>query len=220
MLEAISQNDNATGRGLLRQAGGHVSERTSPDRKCIVTGEIRQQDELVRFALGPDNLVAPDLLKKLGGYGVWITADRTMIQTAVEKGLFARAFRQKVILPQDLPDLIDRQLEQSALDAIGMARKSGSIVTGFEGLVAKIRAGKIGLVIHASDGADDGLRKITAAWTASASDEPIPLVRLFTAARISLALGLENVVHAGLPLGGMSGAVMEKCQRLVDYRAL
>jgi predicted RNA-binding protein YlxR (DUF448 family) len=188
-------------------------------RKCIVTGESKDCDELIRFAIGPDEEIAPDLFRKLGGRGVWVTATRENVEQACTKKAFNRAFSTNVVLPEDLPGLIDQLLQKSALDSLGMARKAGQIITGQGRLDGAIRSGGIALVFHASDGAGDGKRKTGAALHAMGLRENVTMIDLFTSAQMSLALGLSNVVHAGMPSGGLSSAILEKYRRLLRYRA-
>lgn len=198
--------------------GSSVSAPASSTRKCIVTGQTRECGELIRFATSPDGDLAPDLQHKLGGRGVWVTATRDHVERACAKKAFDRAFRTKVALPENLPDLIDRLLLKSALDSLAMARKAGKIITGQTKLNAAIRAGKIGLVIEALDGAEDGVRKTHSALHATGISDEVPVIRLFTSSQMSLALGQSNVVHAGVPSGGLSGAIIDKSGRLLRYR--
>lgn len=200
--------------------GPSVSAGASATRKCIVTGESLDCDDLIRFAVSPAGDLAPDLYCKLGGRGVWVTATRAHVEQACAKKAFERGFRAKVTLPDDLPGMIDRLLLKSALDSLAMARKAGQIVTGQTKLNAAIRAGKIGLVIEAEDGAEDGARKTRAAILATGLIDKLPVIRLFTSTQMSLALGQSNVVHAGVPSGGLSGAIIDKSGRLLRYRAI
>ncbi len=204
----------------VRRSGPSASATVQSARKCIVTGEILDCSELIRFAASPTGDLAPDLHRKLGGRGVWVTATRSHVERACAKKAFDRAFRTKVTLPDDLPGLIDRLLLRSALDSLAMARKAGQIVTGQTKLNAAIRAGKIGLVIEASDGAEDGARKTRSALYATGLSADVPVIRLFTSTQMSLALGQSNVVHAGVPSGGLSGAIIDKSGRLLRYRGI
>lgn len=198
--------------------GPSVAADTSSVRKCIVTGQSLDCGELIRFATSPAGDLAPDLQRKLGGRGVWVTGTRSHVEQACAKKAFDRAFRTKVTLPDDLPGLIDNLLMKTALDALAMARKAGQIVTGQTKLNAAIRAGKIGLVIEALDGAEDGLRKTHSALHATGLSREVPVIRLFTSSQMSLALGRDNVVHAGVPSGGMSDSIIDKSGRLLRYR--
>ncbi len=214
---ATRQAKPARARRSARR-GRSAPAAASPTRKCIVTGESLDCGGLIRFAASPSGDLAPDLQRKLGGRGVWVTATRAHVEQACAKKAFDRAFRAKVSLPDDLPGLIDRLLTKSALDSLAMARKAGRIVTGQTKLNAAIRAGKIGLVIEAEDGAEDGARKTHAALLATGLSEAVPVIRLFTSTQMSLALGQSNVVHAGVPSGGLSGAIIDRSGRLSRYR--
>jgi uncharacterized protein len=198
--------------------GRSVSADASSTRKCIVTGANLDCGDLIRFAISPTGDLAPDLYRKLGGRGVWVTATRAHVEQACAKKAFDRGFGTKVTLPDDLPDMIDRLLLRSALDSLAMARKAGRIITGQTKLNAAIRAGKVGLVIEAADGAADGARKTRSALMATGLGDEVRVIRLFTSTQMSLALGQSNVVHAGVPSGGLSGAIIDKSGRLSRYR--
>ncbi|MBL4756984.1 MAG: RNA-binding protein [Rhizobiales bacterium] len=206
-------------RRRAARRGTSVAATASMTRKCIVTGESKDCAELIRFAIGPEGEIAPDLFRKLGGRGVWVTATREDIERACAKKAFNRAFSTNVVLPDDLPGLIDVLLQKSMLESLGMARKAGQIITGQGRLDGAIRSGGIALVLHASDGAKDGMRKTGAALHAMGLRDEVPVIDIFTSAQMSLVLGLSNVVHAGMPSGGLSSAILEKYRRLLRYRA-
>ena len=46
----------------------------TPSAACALTRARRPKDELIRFVLGPDGTIVPDLKEKLPGRGVWLTA--------------------------------------------------------------------------------------------------------------------------------------------------
>ena len=91
--------------------GGRQKDRdAAPERRCIVTGEVKPAAELIRFVVGPDGVIVPDLLGKLPGRGIWVTANRAALDKAVAKNLFARAARQPVTVPEGLVDHIEAAL--------------------------------------------------------------------------------------------------------------
>ncbi|MEO0566245.1 MAG: DUF448 domain-containing protein, partial [Pseudomonadota bacterium] len=70
--------------------GGQPKDRTNgPERKCIATGEVRAKTGLIRFVVGPENQIAPDLAEKLPGRGIWVSANRHALEKAGNKGHFA-----------------------------------------------------------------------------------------------------------------------------------
>ena len=106
------------------------------DRTCIVTRERAEPDDLIRFVVGPDSAVVPDLKRNLPGRGCWVTADRLHVDRAVSRKAFARALKSEVIVPPDLGEMVDRLLTRSALGALGLARKAGAVALG----AAKVEA--------------------------------------------------------------------------------
>lgn len=189
------------------------------ERTCILTRTTRPTSELLRFVLDPESRVVPDLKGDLPGRGVWVTASRAAVDAAEKKRLFGRGFKAEVTVEPGLGALVDRLLEARALGALGLARKAGTVVTGF----AKVEsaAGRPGLVaaIAASDGAEDGIRKIRAALRRRAGMTPgPPVVRAFTSAQLDLALGGGNVVHAALLAGRPSEIALERTRELEAFR--
>ena len=190
------------------------------DRTCIVTRQAGEPEGLLRFVVGPDMVVVPDLKRKLPGRGCWVTAERTYIDEAARKNLFARAFKAKVSLPPDLGSMVDRLLTQSALGSIGLARKAGQLVLGAAKVETSVRTGKALLVLHAHEAAPDGVRKIDQARRAVVWQEgpSIPAYKLFSEAELGLALGGANVIHAAVLAGDTGKAVLKRVVALDRYR--
>ncbi len=190
------------------------------DRTCIVTRRQTEPDELIRFVVGPDSAVVPDIKRNLPGRGCWVTADRVHVDKAAKKGLFARAFKAEVALPPDLGGMVDNVLAKSALGALGLARKAGMVALGATKVEASVRSGEALFVLHAAEASEDGLRKITQARRATvyAEGPQIAAYKLFSEAELGLALGGTNVIHAAV-LGGDAGkAVAKRVVALDRYR--
>jgi predicted RNA-binding protein YlxR (DUF448 family) len=190
------------------------------DRTCIVTRRQAGPDELIRFVVGPDGAVVPDLKRNLPGRGCWITADREHVDKAAKKGLFARAFKAQVAVPADLGGMVDGLLAKAALGALGLARKAGAVGLGATKVEAAVRSGAALLVLHAAEASADGLRKIAQARraTAHAGGPEIRAYKLFSEQELGLALGGTNVIHAAV-LAGDAGRSAEKRMVALDrYR--
>lgn len=189
------------------------------ERTCIVTRKVCEPSELIRFVRGPDGSVVPDLKRNLPGRGVWVTARHDYVDQAAEKALFSRGLKAEAKAPPDLADTVEGLLAQDALGSLGIARKAGQCVTGSGKVDDAIRGGKSIGVLHAIDGAQDGLRKIKQA-TAAASQggEGVPVWRVFTADEMSLALGAAHVIHAALLSGGAAAKCARAVERLIAYR--
>lgn len=190
------------------------------DRTCIVSRERREPDELIRFVVGPDGSVVPDLKRNLPGRGCWVTADRLHVEKAVAKHLFARAFKRQVDIPPQLADTIDQIMVRSALGAIGLARKAGAVALGAAKVDNAVRGGEARAVLHATDAAEDGVRKITQARRATAhlGGPRIRAYKLFSEAELSLALGGTNVIHAAVLAQEAGKAAAKRLAALDRYR--
>jgi len=190
------------------------------DRTCIVTRRQAEADELIRFVVGPDSAVVPDIKRNLPGRGCWVTADRLHIEKAAVKNLFARAFKAQVTVPADLGGMVDGLLSRSALGMIGLARKAGAVVLGAAKVEGAVRDGQALLVLHAAEAADDGIRKISQARRATVHlGGPATLAyKLFSEAELSLALGGTNVIHAAVLAQDAGQAVEKRVVALDRYR--
>jgi len=190
------------------------------DRTCIVTRQHAEPDELIRFVVGPDDVVVPDLKRSLPGRGCWVTADRLHVEQAVAKKLFARAFKKNVAVEPQLADLVDRLLARAALGMLGLARKSGAVALGAAKVDNAVRSGEAVLVLHADEASADGMRKIAQARrvTARAGGPEIHAYKLFSEAELSLALGGTNVIHAAVLAQDAGRAVLKRMVALDRYR--
>ena len=188
------------------------------ERRDVVTGEVMPEARLIRFVAAPDGAVVPDLGRKLPGRGVWVEASRDSLATAVKKNAFARSAKAPLKPSPDLPDLVERLLARRCLEQLGLARREGVLISGFEKTLAAVRAAKAAWLIEASDGSADGRRKLLGAAERSAS--PIPVCGAFSAEELSLALGLENVIHVALLAGRRAERWTDEVRKLAGFRQL
>lgn len=171
---------------------------------------------LVRFVIDPENRVAADIAGKLPGRGIWVVAERAAIETAVRKRLFSRAAKRAVTADPALPAQVEQLLARSALGLLGLARRSGQLVTGFDQVAAMLDGGEAGVVITARDAADNGRKKIAAKMKQAGAR--VLNIEVFDREELSLALGRENVVHAALRAGGLSTKFVAESVRLAGFR--
>lgn len=190
------------------------------DRTCIVSRQRRDPDELIRFVVGPDGVIVPDLKRNLPGRGCWVTADRLHVGRAASKNLFSRAFKRQVVVPDELADVVDTLLARSALGLLGLARKAGAMVLGAAKVEAHVRNGDALAVLHAREAAEDGIRKMTQARRAVAylGGPHIPAFKLFPEAEMGLALGGANVIHAAVLAKDAGAAAVRRLHALDRYR--
>jgi predicted RNA-binding protein YlxR (DUF448 family) len=185
---------------------------SGPVRRCLVTGERRPRETLIRFAVGPDNQIVPDVAASLPGRGLWLTAERRIVETAIAKRAFDRAARRKVVVPDGLADTIERLLARRCVDGIGFARRAGNAVAGFEKVSAMLKAGQGGLILAASDGAEDGRRKIVGLAPS------LPVLDVLSAAELAAAFGREHVVHGAVGSGAIARKLVSDGARLAGFR--
>jgi predicted RNA-binding protein YlxR (DUF448 family) len=189
------------------------------ERFCALTRAARPIDELIRFVAGPNDEVVPDIKRKLPGRGIWITANRAAVDEAVKRRIFARGFRKEVRAADDLGALTERLIERAALDALAIVGKAGQIVAGFGKVEDAIGHGSAIALIHASDAAADGKRKLAAAIRRIGDKRgEIPSIDAFSSQQLDLALGRLNVIHAALLEGPVSATFLARTQRLLHFR--
>jgi hypothetical protein len=192
------------------------------ERLCIVTREVRPVADMVRFVVGPDGEVVPDLKRRLPGRGVWVTASRTAVAEAVNRRVFARGFRTEVRVAPDLAGLVERLLERSVLDALGIVRKAGRVAVGFARVERALATEVVVALLHAADAGREGTRKIAAAARRRLGEKAggLTVVDAFTAAQLDLALGRPNVVHAALLAGPASDGFLARYRSLERFRTI
>lgn len=191
--------------------GGVDKDRTDgPERKCIVTGEVQPKHGLVRFVVGPDDTIVPDVMEKLPGRGMWVSADRAALDEASKKH-FARAARKAVKVPEDLTSMVETALVGRVTSLLAMARKSGDAVAGYEKVKDWLGKDYADVLIQASDGSERGKNKLSTPYGGG-------FIGWLTSNELGLAFGRETVIHAALGTGGLSKRVVEEAARLKGLR--
>jgi len=186
-----------------------------PERTCIVTRAKRSPDEMIRFVVGPGQMIVPDIARKLPGRGVWVTAEAECIARAVKRQAFSRSFKTEVSTRPSLVKDVESLLETDCLQALSMANKAGLVVTGFTKVERAIASSDIAGLIHASDGGADGMRKL---WlSAGRHHGSLPRITQFSSRQLDLALGRSNVIHAVLIKGVASEGLLRRCRKLALY---
>ncbi|MAG98714.1 MAG: DNA-binding protein [Rhodospirillaceae bacterium] len=188
----------------------------SRQRRCIASGRRFDPAQLVRFVLSPDGAVLADVGGRLPGRGMWLEARREAVELALSKQSFARAAKRQVQVEPDLADRVEGLLAGRCLEGLGLARRAGQAVTGFERVRVALQTSEVAILLAAADAAADGRRKLTA--LARAMIGGCPEVALFSRSELSLALGRENVVHAALLPGGLADRLALDVDRLAGFR--
>lgn len=200
---------------------GARKSRVKPvrERRCVASGDTALDVELLRVALAPDGSVVPDLAAKLPGRGAWVRADRALVNKAVTRRLFNRAFGQEVSAPEDLADRFEALLEARALSLLGLARRAGRLAAGFDAAKLALSGGPDpAWRIEASDAARDGRAKLDRAMRGAERD--LPVAGCFSAEAVGAALGRGSVVHAVLGQGPEAAAFSGVMARLAGFRII
>lgn len=188
-------------------------------RECALSRQPKPVDDLIRFALGPDGAIVPDVDGKAEGRGVWVSLSEGEIGAAVAKKVFARSLKQNVRVPADLAQLTRTRLEQRLTGALGLARKAGQLVTGATKVKSALDSGKALALLTANDAAPDGVRKMLQSRRASGREAQVPHFQMLTSTQMGLALGQENVIHAALIGGTAAKSTLLRAQRLARFTA-
>lgn len=211
MLARASQPEEFD-RGPKAPSGAGAADK----RMCAVTREVQPTEAMIRFVRAPSGEVMPDVKRKLPGRGLWISATRQTVEDGIRKNVFSRGFKADTRTPADLAEQTERLLEQAALDTLAIAGKAGLVLHGFSKVEAALENGKAVGIIHAADGAEDGKRKLNAYLRNESRD--LPVIGAFETARLDLALGRSNVVHAALLAGSATDTFLARAARLERFR--
>lgn len=193
--------------------GGRAHDRDEPERRCLATGESQPRGGLIRFVLGPDGTVVPDVAGKLPGRGMWVSADRAALETAVKKKLFARAARQPVTVPEGLPDLVEGLVARRLIDTLSLAHKAGQALAGYEKAREVLASGRAAVLVQARDGSERGKSKLRTPPNAAH-------VGCLSAQELGLSFGRDHVIHAAVVAGGLARRVVEEAAKLARLRGL
>ncbi|MGH6828857.1 MAG: RNA-binding protein [Rhizomicrobium sp.] len=227
MTHTVSDTDERTLRGhrgsrQRHDAGGSRSRERgdaggsrSRERRCIVSGDILPDGKLVRFVLAPDGEVIPDVSAKLPGRGYWVTASRGAVEAAVKGNCFSRAAKAHASVRPDLADRTEKALVAQMQGDLGLARRAGQLLLGFEKIVRGLTPrNPPALLLEARDGSPGGRRKLENAI----KGKTLGLLDCLTGAELALALGRENVIHAAVRVGGLAQRLQNDAARLEGFR--
>lgn len=207
------------GRNMPADIGTDPSEGGDGlTRRCLVTGDRRPRDRLIRFVLDPDGRVTPDLAETLPGRGMWLSADAGTIKTACHRRLFAKAVRGRAEAPDDLAQQVEALLTRRVVDLVSLARRAGEAVAGFEKVASALRSGRVKVLLAASDAAADGRAKI-AALAAKTGAGQIAMFECLRADEIGRAFGRDAAVHVAVAPGGLAVKLMRDAARLAALRS-
>jgi uncharacterized protein len=193
-------------------ADGAAETAASPQRRCIASGEVRDRTRLLRFVVGPDGTVVPDIDERLPGRGLWLTPRRDIVDRAVAKRLFPRAARRSVSVPPDLADRLETLLARRVVDSLGLARRAGLAVAGFDRVSDAVRHGRAALLLCARDGAAGGRRKL------AELARDLPCAEALTTSELGAAFGRDRIVHAAVGGGKLGRRLLLDLEKLAGLR--
>ncbi len=197
------------------------------ERRCALTHEVKPAAELIRFVVGPDDVLVPDTDAKAEGRGVWVSLGEKQVAEAVKKKAFAKSLKTNVTVPPDLPALTRLRLEQRFVASLQMARKAGQLLTGAMKVKEALETGSAIALVTATDAAEDGRKKMLATLKASSKARQEqglegaerPHFELLDSGQLGLALGIESVIHAAPTQGAAGEAAVKRADRLARYIA-
>jgi predicted RNA-binding protein YlxR (DUF448 family) len=183
---------------------------------------VRPIDELIRFVVSPEGEVVADLKRKLPGRGLWVSASRKAVAESVRRNHFGRGFKRDVRVAPTLAEDTENLMVRSVVEALAMAAKAGQVVSGFAKVEAALAQHQAVALIHAADGAADGIRKLDAVVRQNAGKDrescEFPVIDVLASEQLDLALGRSNVIHAALLAGSAGKTFLSRSQILVRYR--
>ncbi len=167
---------------------------------------------MIRFVLGPAREIVPDLAGRLPGRGMWLSARGDVLERALSRGAFMRAARGPVTLPSDLRARIEDGLRARIRDLLGLARRAGQAVSGWQAGREWLQAGRAGLIVQASDGSP--------AERARFGGRGLPSVAPLTAVELGGVFGRDHAVHVVVAPGRLADAIRAEAGRLAGIAGI
>lgn len=188
-------------------------EETGPLRRSVATGQSLAKEALLRFVVGPDGELVPDFDQTLPGRGLYAEPDAGLITAALRKRAFQKAARRAIAVPEDLVTRLEGRIAGRAIDLIGLARRAGQVVMGYDQVSTRLKLGGVALLVQAADAAEQGRARLRA----MAGDTPE--ISVLTAVELASPFGREHVVHVAISRGGIAKRLQNELYRLKGFRA-
>lgn len=182
-------------------------------RTCLADKQEYPREELLRFVVSPAGELCFDVAEKLDGRGLWLRADAAVLEKACAKNIFNKAAHQPVRIPADLKQQVERALRQKCLELMGLCRKAGLLVGGFEAVRKSLAAGQVSAAYEARDAAEDGQKKLFK------PQHDMPVYALFTRKELGQIMGEEEAVHVAALRGPLAEKLMCQAARLNAFCA-
>lgn len=180
-------------------------------RKCIVTGELKNKSELLRFVVAPDLQVVPDLYKKLPGKGIYVSNSYTVLEQAIKRNCFSKVLKTSAKTNKELLQTVENILHKNALSAISLAKKAGDIIIGLDKVLEALKKDAVAFLLEASDAGQDGLKKL------QHYTDRLPIYRLFSVEELDKTLDKVNTVYIAFQKTEMSTMVKDNFEKLSEF---
>jgi predicted RNA-binding protein YlxR (DUF448 family) len=172
-----------------------------------VTRERLAKEAMIRFVLGPERNLVPDLAERLPGRGMWLSAKADVIEQAIRRGAFAKAARGEVLAPPDLRATVEDGLRGRIRDLVGFARRAGQAVSGWQAAREWLQAGRAGLMVQAADGSPAEKARLI-------GHRQVPVVDPLPGAELGALFGRDRAVHVAIAPGRLAERIAAEAARL------
>lgn len=193
------------------EGGEAFDPEKGPLRRCIVTRERHPVESMIRFVIGPDRVIVPDVQARLPGRGMWLSARKDVVEAALARKAFARAARAEVAVPVDMPAIIEAALTRRVIEILGLTRRAGQAVTGFAKAREWLVAGQVALLVHASDGSVDERNRLL-------NGRAVPVIAPLSAQDLGRIFGRDHAVHVAVSAGRLATMLLNETKRLDGIR--
>jgi len=201
--------------GLNEAGPAETGPHEGPHRRCLVTGQVLPKEELLRFVLGPNQEVVPDLAERLPGRGLWLQPEQTVVEKAVARRLFARAARGPADADPALPAQVGTLLRRRCLERLGLLRRGGLVVAGYDQVHEMLSRGVAALLFEARDASVAPSERLVRLGCARRPD--LQVVRTFASDELGAALGRGALAHVAVQAGEAADRLGRDVARLERY---
>lgn len=183
------------------------------ERRCLATGAVLPRAALVRFVADPEGRIVPDVAEKLPGRGFWVSANPVSIRDAARKNLFAKAAGAKLMAGADLAEHTAQGLRRDLLQKLGLAKRAGVVVAGFNQVEPELAHGALQALFIAADAGADGTAKL------ERLNPALQPIKLLSSVEQGQALGHDQLVYLGLRFHALTGRILAAAGRFSAFAA-
>jgi len=179
-----------------------------PLRRCLVTRTSGKREDMLRFVVAPGGELLFDVTATLPGRGYWLSAQSAVLDLALRRGVFPRAVKAPIKLPADLGAGVRAALQRRLAELLGLARRGGGAVAGFEKAREWLAQNRAGLVVQAADGSLDERARFL-------GGSKLPVVAPLTGAALGQVFGRAQSVHVAVAPGRLAQMIEVEARRLL-----